>query len=100
LNIQDSDSSKSTSNTILLANKNIRISFYPNPFNNDIMMKAPVGKYFISITNMEGKKVFNTNFATTGADIKIVLPALTPGVYNILIKDETGNTKKEKIIKE
>ncbi len=101
LNVIDNDGKQTVSNIVLLVNnKFINISFYPNPFKNYVMLKVTAGKYLVTIADTKGKNIFSNTFNASGADIKLSLPNLAHGVYYVSVKDENGNIAKEKLVKE
>jgi len=101
LHIVNNDGNESISATVLVIDNKSDISVSPNPFKDYIMLNADAGKYFVVITDSEGKNIFNSIFNTNGNDTKISLTTLTRGMYYIVVKNESGGViKKDKIVKQ
>jgi hypothetical protein len=72
------------------------IRFYPNPFTNELKLSgnAPdgVGRYVVSITDMQGKKWNHQIIIPARGPIQqsITLKALPKGFYSFLLLNEDG----------
>jgi hypothetical protein len=69
---------------------------YPNPTKNFINITTELNIQSISISELTGKQIYNTNTDTKNIDIS----TLQNGIYLLKILTQNGTTKTEKIIKE
>lgn len=69
---------------------------YPNPTKNFINITTELNIQSISIVELTGKQIYNTNTDTKNIDIS----TLQNGIYLLKILTQNGTTKTEKIIKE
>ncbi len=102
LNIIDNDGKQSVSQIVLLVNNQFaKISLYPNPFKDYIILKADAGKYFVHIADIKGKSVYTNTLHTNGDDTKIPLRGFSKAIYYVTIKDEDGKTiYNQKLLKQ
>ena len=66
-------------------------SMYPNPVNNVVNIKfnnALRGKLTISIYNIQGKRVFNTEAYSVNNKIQFNVSTLSNGMYFVKLKNE------------
>lgn len=79
-------------------NADLNLDIYPNPFDNQVIIKSETAIKTITVMDITGKTLFSQNlnhsFGTT-----INLENLFLGTYFIQILDENGNIKTEKIVK-
>ena len=66
-------------------------SIYPNPASTFFNVKAPEGKYLVSINNAIGSVVKTSEVNTTG---KIEVSALNPGLYFVTVENVKNNKKE------
>lgn len=66
-------------------------SIFPNPAKAFFNVKAPEGKYIVSINNSIGSMVKTTDLNSTG---KIELSDLRPGVYYVTVENAKTNLKE------
>ncbi len=92
LKMIDNDGKQTYSDVVLLTGKLVNIKFYPNPFKDYVMLQAGAGKYLLNISDATGKLVYAKKVDVNGSDEKIILPALTSGIYYAEIKDESLRT--------
>ncbi len=76
--------------------KNDLFSIYPNPVADELKLTMKDNtSYYTEIFDLQGKSVYqNSNFNTS-----INVSNLAPGMYIILLRDETGNNYSNKFIK-
>lgn len=73
------------------------INVYPNPIDQDIFIDLEIGKYMLSIYNLNGKKMFNKQISGKS---QISLEFLVNGIYIFKINDlETNKIFHKKFIK-
>ena len=77
----------------------------PNPVTGKIMYlqinSASTGKFVIQISDMSGRKVYNTVFSAASGlnNLSMNLPArIAPGLYMASLKSEVGKIMTEKIL--
>jgi len=66
-------------------------SIYPNPAKSFFSVKAPEGKYLVSVNNSIGSLVKTTDLNTTG---KIEMSDLHPGIYYVTVENVKTNQKE------
>jgi hypothetical protein len=75
-------------------NKNDKISFYPNPANNEIHFAGLTSGATISLLNLEGKSIINQKITN---DILQIPSSIKDGVYIIIVKNSDGTKDYLKI---
>jgi len=68
-----------------------KTSIYPNPATTFFSVKAPEGKYQVSVNNSIGSVVKTTDLNSTG---KIDLSDLRPGIYYVTVENEKTSLKE------
>ena len=83
-------------NTNITSDNSSKISVYPNPVTDYIIVQLPTGTstYTISITDMSGRKVQDVNGAS-GSMVKIPVKQYSNGYYIVSINDGTNIITKE-----
>lgn len=83
-------------NTNITSDNSSKISVYPNPVTDYIIVQLPTGTstYTISITDMSGRKVQDVNGAS-GSIVKIPVKQYSNGYYIVSINDGTNIITKE-----
>lgn len=80
-------------------NKNMEIKYYPNPFNNSIIIETNASQKNIEVIiyDLPGKELIRMNLV----DNKTLLNTqnLKPGIYLLIIQDEKGNKEVKKLVK-
>ena len=70
---------------------NRQSSIYPNPASTYFNVKAPEGKYFVTVSNAIGSVVKTSDVNTTG---KIEVSDLNPGLYFVTVENVKTNKKE------
>jgi hypothetical protein len=66
-------------------------AIYPNPAKSFFNVKAPEGKYLVSVNNSIGSVVKTTDLNSTG---KVDLSDLRPGIYYVTVQNVNTNVKE------
>lgn len=91
---------KYTGNVFLSANdftSKSGLKAYPNPTNNTITIQGE-SLNSISLTDVLGKEVFNSKFASTN-EHSLDLSTFSNGIYLLKANNESGNTQTLKVVK-
>jgi hypothetical protein len=78
--------------------KDSRVSVYPTPFNNSLVVKTEVDLKSIIITSAMGQQVLSMKNLGTGT-ITINTSAFSTGMYFVTCYPESGNPYSMKIVK-
>ena len=101
LKMIDKDGSVSYSQIIKLLNDLVKFSIYPNPANDNVILKMDEGSYHIQLTDETGRIVSRKSIKIKGeANARISLAAWARGIYYISVYNNSGDKiGYEKIIK-
>lgn len=102
LKIVDNDGRETFSNIVKLVNGKGKLSIYPNPVKDYILLTVDAGTYFIRIFGTDGKTIRTGTIVAGFADaqVKLSLSSLKKGVYYLSLSNDSGLVGTQKLIKQ
>ncbi|MDN4165647.1 CARDB domain-containing protein [Cytophagales bacterium LB-30] len=74
------------------------LSVYPNPVNDRLMIDSKMPLRLVQVIDASGRKILEEERAST--QIQVATHSWKPGVYLVLLTDESGQTARVRIVKQ